>query len=398
MIRLFRRTILLAILACLFIAPGLTRAQTVSSSPSSSPPSTAAADTTGIVAPSQYFHGRVTKILEEGTINLGDTTAPYQVVDVQLLDDPSHKTVKIEHGRDYSIRPQQKVKVGDEVIVSGNGDQYYIVDTYRIPWLIIWSIFLFVLILIFARSRGAKAILGLFVSLLVLIKFIVPQIILGHSPALVSLVGALVITTVALVLAHGRNRRTLIAIVATLITLALAVFIGSAAVNTSHLFGLGSEEAYSLLFGPLQNLNFQGLLLGGLLIGAVGILDDITTAQAAVVDELKRADPSLGFSELFRRGTSVGREHIASLVNTLLLAYAGVSLPLFLVFNLQQVQQPFWVIMNSEMLAEEIIRTIVGSATLVLAVPITTALAAYAFGELGWKGPAAEEGAVAHHH
>jgi uncharacterized membrane protein len=346
----------------------------------------------------QFFHGRVRKILEEGTLDLGTVTSPYQVIEVELLDDAAHRTVKIEHGRDYSIRLEQKLKVGQVVVIGNHEDQFYVLDVYRLPALIIWSLLLFGLIVLFGRMRGAKAILGLIVSILVLVKFIVPQIISGASPALVSLLGALVITTVALVLAHGRNRRTLIAMIATLVTLALSVGLGWLAVKTSHLFGLGSEDAYSLQFGPLQNLNFQGLLLGSLLIGALGVLDDITTAQAAVVDELKQANPKLGFSELFKRASSVGREHIASLVNTLVLAYAGASLPLFLVFNLQQLQQPLWVTINSEMLAEEIIRTVIGSAALVLAVPITTALAAYAFGELGWRGPRTETDSVGHHH
>ncbi len=344
-----------------------------------------------------YYHGRVTAIIEEGAVDAGTVSVPYQVISVLLLDDTQRRTVKVEHGRSYTIRPEQKVTVGQKVVIANQADQFFVTDTYRLPTLILWVLVLFGLIVLFGRMRGAKAILGLIVSVLVLIKFIVPQIVAGQNPALISLLGSLVITIVALVLAHGRNKRTLIAMVSTLITLAISVGLGWLAVTSSHLFGLGSEEAYSMQFGPLRDLNFQGLLLGGLLIGALGVLDDITTAQAAIVDELKQANPKLGFGELFYHASSVGREHIASLVNTLVLAYAGASLPLFLVFNLQQLQQPLWVTLNSEMLAEEIIRTVVGSVALVLAVPITTALAAYAFGELGWRSKTKPED-PSHHH
>jgi uncharacterized membrane protein len=123
-------------------------------------------------------------------------------------------------------------------------------------------------------------------------------------------------------------------------------------------------------------------LLGGIMLGVLGVLDDITTAQSAVVDELKRANPSLPFKELYKRGLSVGREHIASLVNTLFLAYAGASLPLFMLFTVYR-DQPVWFLLNNEVISEEIVRTLVGSVCLILAVPITTALAAAIFGKTG---------------
>jgi uncharacterized membrane protein len=133
-----------------------------------------------------------------------------------------------------------------------------------------------------------------------------------------------------------------------------------------------------LQFGQLQQVNLRGLLLGGIIIGCLGVLDDITTAQTAAIDEIGKANPKMTFKELHRAGISVGREHIASLINTLALAYVGASLPLLLLFTVQE-ESPFWVVLNSEFLAEEIIRTLVGSSTLLFAVPITTWLAAYFF-------------------
>jgi uncharacterized membrane protein len=219
--------------------------------------------------------------------------------------------------------------------------------------------------------------LGLVASAAIIVWFIVPRIIGGADPLWTSLLGCIAIACVSLFLAHGFNKRTGIAFAATLITLGISAFAAVEAVSFTHLFGMGSEESLYVL-GDLPGLSLKGLLLGGIMLGLLGVLDDITTAQSAVVDELKQANPELDFKELYRRGLSVGREHIASLINTLFLAYAGVALPLFLLFSLNK-GQPLWTVFNNEMIAEEIVRTLVGSACLILAVPITTALAAYAF-------------------
>ena len=128
--------------------------------------------------------------------------------------------------------------------------------------------------------------------------------------------------------------------------------------------------------GLLENIDLKGLLLGGIIIGALGVLDDVTTGAAAAVDEIYKANPAFTFTELYQRGLSVGREHITSLVNTLALAYIGASFPLLLLFT-TNAAQPLWVALNAENIVEEVIRTLVGSTTLILAVPITTALMAY---------------------
>jgi hypothetical protein len=174
------------------------------------------------------------------------------------------------------------------------------------------------------------------------------------------------------------NHRTSIALASTLLALGFSVGLAAAFVRLASLFGTGSEAAFYLQYGGYQMLNLRGLLLGGIIVGTLGVLDDITTAQVATVEEISIADPRLSFAELYRRGLSVGREHIASLVNTLALAYAGASLPLFLIFSINKVQ-PIWVILNGEPVAEEFVRTLVGSSGLIIAVPISTWLAAYFF-------------------
>ncbi len=307
------------------------------------------------------------------------STHPVQVIKVRL-EESSRKgdEIEITQGGSIPISENQRVKVGEEIVVvkvgPADAQRYYVVDHYRIPSLgIILAIF-FAIIIFFGRIKGFTSLLGLGFSILILSQFIVPGLLSGHNPLLVTFLGSLAIAVVSLYLAHGISRRTSVALGSTIITLGIAIGCSVLFVTLSQLFGTGSEDALFLQSTGLAGLNLRGLLLSGIIIGTLGVLDDITTAQAAVIDELHKANPRLSPTELYRRGLSVGREHIASLVNTLVLAYAGASLPLFLLFRLNN-QLPFWVTLNSEAIAEELVRTLIGSSALILAVPITTALA-----------------------
>ena len=231
---------------------------------------------------------------------------------------------------------------------------------------------------------GLQSVLGLFVSILILAAFVVPQIIHGKNPLLISFIGAFLIACTALYLAHGFSKKTSIALASTLLTLLVSAILAIIFVHTASLFGLGSEEAMYLQIGQTQNINLRGLLLGGIIIGALGVLDDITTAQTAAIAEIYRHNPRLKFRDLYRSGLTIGREHIASLVNSLALAYVGASMPLLLLFTVNRTS-PLWVILNSEFIAEEIVRTLVGSATLLFAVPISTFFAAWLIPHLSAK-------------
>ena len=201
----------------------------------------------------------------------------------------------------------------------------------------------------------------------------------GQDPLLISIIGSLIILSVGIYLAHRLNEQTTVAVVSTFFSLILTGVLAVLFVKFTHLSGLGSEEAYDLQFRFTETINFQGLLLGGIIIGALGVLDDVTTAQSATIYELSRTDNRLTFSTLVKKGMNVGREHITSLVNTLVLAYAGASIGVFIyiLLGLQNGTTPLWVILNSEVLVEEIIRTLAGSIGLILAVPITTLLASF---------------------
>jgi len=222
------------------------------------------------------------------------------------------------------------------------------------------------------------SLLGLAFSVLIVTNFIIPSVLNGYNPLIVSLIGAILITIVSMDLAHGFKKWTTVSIASVLITLLIASNIGSIFVNFASLIGMGSEESVWLQMGPYGYINLKGLILGGIIIATLGVLDDVTSTQTAAVKEISEADKSLGFKELYKRAFKVGKEHITSMVNTLVLAYVGASLPMILLYSTDS-SRPFWLILNSEMITEEIIRSIVGSIALTLAVPISTFLAAYWF-------------------
>lgn len=333
--------------------------------------------------PEEFYKAEVMEIVTSGETFIDeDKTQPYQTVKVRILDGKEKdKEVTLDHGKMTTISKDQLVSVGEKIVLlklpTPAGSAYQIIDKYRLPTLIPIVLFFFVLVLILSRWKGLGSIVGLIVSIAVIMLFIVPQILQGRDPLLISIIGSLFIMSVTIYLAHGFSRKTHIALAATVLSLILTGFLAYFFVNVMHLTGLGNDDATSLRFGPTENINFQGLLLGGIIIGALGVLDDITTSLSAVIEELKIANPGYTFRHLVTSGFRIGSEHISSLVNTLVLAYAGAGLPLFLFLILNPLGHPLWVILNSEIIVEEIVRTLAGSIGLVLAVPITTILAAW---------------------
>lgn len=306
-----------------------------------------------------------------------------QLLKVRITSGPDEgKEIEITHDITFIQSDAEKAQVGETIVVGKDqtlgDDAYYFVDKYRLPSLAILVAAFLALAVYFGRIRGLASLFGLAFSIFVLAKFVVPRILAGGDPFTTSLLGALAIATLSLYLAHGLRMRTHIAVASTLITLGITLILGEAAVHFGKLFGFGSEEAFYIQFAQIETVNLRGLLLGGIIIGVVGVLDDITTTQSAAVDEIAKANPSLPFHELYKRGLSVGREHISSLVNTLVMAYVGASMPLFLLFSVNN-NQPAWLTINSEIIAEELVRTLVGSAALILAVPICTFIAAQIF-------------------
>ena len=267
--------------------------------------------------------------------------------------------------------------VGDGVVLLyypdavPGGRAYSVVDRQRstpMIWLIVVAVGV---ILAFGRWRGVTSLAGLAVSFALLLLFVVPAILDGSPPLLIAVVGASAIMFAALYLTHGINVHTSVAVAGTLASLVLTGVLGAVFTSLMQLSGLAGDDS-SALAVTRSGLDLRGLLLAGIVIGALGVLDDVTVTQAVTVAEMTPAATSRW--ELYRAAIRVGRAHVASAVNTIVLAYAGASLPLLLLIAASSA--PVSDLLTSEYLAQEILRSAVGTIGLVASVPITTALAA----------------------
>lgn len=272
------------------------------------------------------------------------------------------------------------LEAGDAIYVnrleSIDGVEYYTFKDVDRRTALYALIALFVVVLImFSGLHGARALVSLAGSILIIFFVLVPLLLAGYPPVLVSVGVASLMLACALFLTHGFRARTTIAFVGTCSAVVLTGVLAAIWVRFSHLTGLSSDASIYLNFSTKGALDFSGLLLGSIIIGVLGVLDDVSITQASVVQELKRANAALGLKELYTRALRVGRDHIGSLVNTLALAYIGVSLPLVLL--LAKAGSDLTLSLNQEMVAAELIRTLIGSIGLVLAVPLTTLAAAW---------------------
>jgi uncharacterized membrane protein len=273
----------------------------------------------------------------------------------------------------------RRVEPGDRVIlalVGGDdpGAGWYFEDFARRRPMLLLALIFAAGVALLGRWRGLFSLVGLGFSLVLLVRFVLPSILEGHNPVAVAVVGAAAIMFVALYLAHGFNVRTTSAVAGTVASLLLIGILSGLFVEATQLTGLASEEG-EFLRALAGNIDLHGLLLGGIVIGSLGVLDDVTVTQASAVWELSLANTTYGFRQLYGAAIRIGRDHIASTVNTLVLAYAGASLPLLVLFTLSN--RPLGNVLTGEIIAEEVVRTLVGSVGLVAAVPITTALTAF---------------------
>ncbi len=329
-----------------------------------------------------YYQAKITQITDETRLP-GNTPTEFfytQKLQVQRTDNRAQITLQAG-STEQPLSDTQRYKIGQEVVLVQETDatgqpQYSIADNYRIPAMVWLLIGFMILVILIAQKKGIAAIIGMFLSLAVVMYFMVPHILQGDNPVVIALIGAIAVSFITVYLCQGWSMEAHLTIVSMMLSLVAVGLLSYVAVHVASLAGLGSEEAAYLQFGATAKVNLQGLLLGGMMIGALGLLHDISMAQVSVVHELHDAKPEMDFAELYRRGMGVGRSHVASLVNTLILAYAASSLPLFLLFYISN-SQPIWVTLNSEVIAEEVVRTLTGSIGLVLAVPISTLIASY---------------------
>lgn len=292
------------------------------------------------------------------------------------VDDDVHT---IERTRLAADPVALEVDAGDEVLLSvretPEGERYALSD--RVRRFPLWTLTLAFAALVLAVGwwRGATSLVALAASVLVLGRFVVPGILAGLDPVAIAIAGSLVILATTLVIAHGASVKTLVALGGTALSLGLTAALGAFAIGFASLTGAASDDAATLLALTGGSIDATGLLLAGVIIGALGVLDDVTSTQASAVFELHDANPALRARDLFSRGMNVGRDHIAATVNTLVLAYAGAGLPLLLI--LAGSTESFTTLVNRDLLATEVVRAVVGSVGIVAAVPLTTALAAW---------------------
>lgn len=328
---------------------------------------------------SETTQARVSEIIEEGEIDLGGTIQKYQIARVELLEGEYQGIVmEMDYGRRQVLSSAVYLEPGDPILVTIGARPdgvltVYFVDFVRVMPLLWLAVIFALAILLISRWKGFRSLLSMAFSLTVIIGYIIPRILSGEDPLRVSIIGSIVLLGATLYLTYGWTLKTHAAVISMVIVLLITGALAAIFVTFTRLTGSGDENALFLLQMLNAQINLRGLLLGGMIIGALGVLDDLVTTQASAVFELHNANPSLGFNALFRSAMRIGQDHVAATVNTLVLAYAGASLPMLLLFTLGQGDLGYLV--NFEFVAEEIVRTLVGSLGLVSAVPLSTAIA-----------------------
>ena len=329
---------------------------------------------------SETVRAQVDEIIEEGQIDLGGTVQHYQIARVEILEgDYKGILMEIDYGKRQVLSGNLYLQPGDKILVTlgkrldGVITAYYTEHVRTTP--LLWLLAAFILaILLISRWKGLRSLLSLAFSLFVIIRYIIPHILMGEDPVRVSIIGSAILLGVTLYLTYGWNLKTHSAVLGMVFVLLITGTLAYIFVVFTRLTGAGDENALFLIQMLDARIDLRGLLLGGMIIGALGVLDDLVTTQASAVFELHGANPGLGFRGLYNAAMRIGQDHVAATVNTLVLAYAGASLPMLLMFSLGRGDSGYLV--NFSFVAEEIVRTLVGSLGLVAAVPLTTVIAA----------------------
>lgn len=334
----------------------------------------------------QYLEGEVLEIISFGKEQVAGNYEPYQNLSIkitkgsingeviEILNSPQTSLLGTSLFEEYF--PGDKVRISAVEGMDGN-NQYFIAGKLKRPALLSLGILFIIVVLLVGRLWGALSIIGLLTSFVVIFKIIIPLIIKGYNPVLAATIGSILIIPLTFYISHGFNNKTHVGVIATLISLMITSLLAIYFVDAAHLTGFASEEAGFLQVERQGSIDIRGLLLAGIIIGTLGILDDVTVGQASTVQQLKKANKNAHIKDLFFQGMKVGQDHISSMVNTLVLVYSGSALPLLLMFFGSQ--RSFLEVLEFELIAEEIVRMLVGSIGLVLAAPLATIFAAYIF-------------------
>jgi len=321
----------------------------------------------------------VTQIIEEGQIDMGGHLQTYQLARVNILEGQYAGIImEIDYGKRQVRSDDYLLEAGDRIMVSISKTPENVVNAYFVDFVrttpILWLTGIFAMaIIVISRWKGIRALLSMVFSLYMIIGYIIPHILMGEDPLRVSIIGSAILLAVTLYLTYGWNLKTHSSVLSMILVLLLTGALSGLFVVFAKLNGTGDENVMFLMQLLDTPINLRGLLLGGMIIGALGVLDDLVTTQASAVFELHHANSSLGFRGLYNAAMRIGQDHVAATVNTLVLAYAGASLPMLLMFTLGRGDLGYLV--NFSFIAEEVVRTLVGSLGLIAAVPLTTVIA-----------------------
>jgi len=326
----------------------------------------------------EYLQGKIIEVIEEKEIDLYGDKQKYQKLKIFVMTGSLKGQEIIAENGTTSLANINLYKKGDKVAISytknlEGEDVFFISDYVRTDGLLILLIIFILISILVATKKGMFSLLSMIISFGIIFTFILPQIKDGKDPVLIAIIGSIIIIPVTFYFSHGFNKKTTISILGTFISLIVTGILSIIFVNISNLTGSYSEESSFLLTLGDVDYDLKGLLLAGIIIGTLGVLDDITVSQTAIVQQLYEIKKDISFKEAFTRSIQIGKDHIASMINTLILVYTGASLPLLLLFL--DSNRSFAEIINYEMISTEIVRTLVGSIGLILAVPITTYIA-----------------------
>jgi len=329
---------------------------------------------------SETVRAKVVDIIEDGEIELGDIKQRYQIARVEISEGEYQGILmEIDYGKRQVLSGRVYMQAGDEILVTMGKRADGVITAYFVDFIrakaLLWLLAAFVVaIFLISRWKGMRALLSMAFSLYIIIGYIIPHILIGEDPVRVSIIGSAILLGVSLYLTYGWTLKTHSAVLAMIIVLLITGALAWLFVAFAHLTGTGDENALFLMQMLDTPIDLRGLLLGAMIIGALGVLDDLVTTQASATFELHLANPRMGFRALFDTAMRIGQDHVAATVNTLVLAYAGASLPMLLLFSLGRGDYNYLV--NISFVAEEIVRTLVGSLGLIAAVPLTTVISA----------------------
>lgn len=332
----------------------------------------------------EIVKAKVIEVLSEEKREVPGSDVPgiYQTISVEILEgDQKGKVITLEN--DYlTLKEGERFFLYHSVDGQDGRESYSVRDIDRRPIIIIFIALFIAVVLLFSGKQGMRSLIGLAGSFFVILYVLIPSLLGGYPPILTSIVVATAILFLAIYFTHGFNRVSTVAFTGTVLAVILTGILAYIGVSFARFTGLSTEEAFYLNLNTRGALDLTGLLLGGIMIGVLGVLDDIAITQSAVVRELYASAPHLSKKEVYGKALRVGKDHVGALVNTLALAYTGASLPLLLLFS--SGDSSMGSVINQEIFATEIIRTVAGSIGLILTVPITTLLAVHML--KGYKG------------